>query len=248
MTEELILEMLSSKKLKKFKFVAKSCNIATKGSKLDILLKIKEVINDVKFKKFFSKFWGHSGDWFSFSCTHGIVYYLKFLLRADCVDGLLSFKHQSNIVIVDVAHIAANHASNNRKEDNRKHGKNISRDIYTSDHSKSIPLSKDNFWQVNFPWMPSTNEPLTEVEGNVHLITGSDIHLCLFDRFYEGNSSSDIECLRRINNIPQLNSIVNIQEQEQLHFSFNKIILLQHKEKFLTAEETTTTNSFTHYV
>ena len=53
MTEERILEMLCSEKLKKVKSVAKSCNIATKGSKLDILLKIKEVINknDAKFKK-----------------------------------------------------------------------------------------------------------------------------------------------------------------------------------------------------
>ena len=45
LTEERTLEMLSSEKLKKIKYVAKSCNIATKGSKLDILLKIKEVIN-----------------------------------------------------------------------------------------------------------------------------------------------------------------------------------------------------------
>ena len=48
MTEERTLEMLSFEKLKKVKSVAKSCNIATKGS----LLKIKEVINknDAKFK------------------------------------------------------------------------------------------------------------------------------------------------------------------------------------------------------
>ena len=77
MTEERILEMLSSEKLKKVKSVAKSCNIATQGSKLDILLKIKEVINknDAIFKKVFFKLWGHSGSWLSFSCTHGIVYY-----------------------------------------------------------------------------------------------------------------------------------------------------------------------------
>ena len=55
MTEERILEMLSSEKLKKVKSVAKSCNIDTKGSKLDILLKIKKVINKnyAKFKKVF---------------------------------------------------------------------------------------------------------------------------------------------------------------------------------------------------
>ena len=77
--------------------------------------------------------------------------------------------------------------------------------------------------EVNFPRMLSTNEPLTEVEGNVHPITGSDIHLCPLDRFYEGNSPSDIEFLRRINNIPQLNNVVNIQIQEQLHLRFDKI-------------------------
>ena len=77
--------------------------------------------------------------------------------------------------------------------------------------------------ELNFPRMSSTNEPLTEVEGNLHSITESDIHLCLFDRFYEANSSSDIEYLRRTNSIPQLNSNVNIEVQEQLHLRFDKI-------------------------
>ena len=43
MREERIFEMLSSEKLKKVKSVAKSCNIATAGSKIDILLKSNEV-------------------------------------------------------------------------------------------------------------------------------------------------------------------------------------------------------------
>ena len=128
-TEERILEMISSEKLKKVISIAKSCSIATKGSKLDILLKIEKVKNknDAKFKKIFSKPWGNSGDWLPFSCPRGIAYYLKFLLRAescrDYVNGLLSLKHQLNIVIVDMAHVVANHANNTCKEDNRKHGK-----------------------------------------------------------------------------------------------------------------------------
>ena len=63
MTEERIFKMLFSEKLKKVKSVAKSCNIVTKGGKLDILSKIKEIINenDTKFKKLFSKLWGHLG-------------------------------------------------------------------------------------------------------------------------------------------------------------------------------------------
>ena len=51
--------------------------------------------------------------------------------------------------------------------------------------------------EVNFPRMSSTNEPLTEVEGNVHPITGNESSL--------------------------LNSVVNIQVQEQLHLRFDKI-------------------------
>ena len=71
-------------------------------------------------------------------------------------------------------------------------------------------------------WMSSTNEPLTKIEGNVHPITGSAIHLCLFARFYEGNSSSDMEYLRRINNIAQLNGVANSQVQEQLFTLWQK--------------------------
>ena len=130
-----------------------------------------------------------------------------------------------------MAHIVANHANNTRKEDNRKYGKADEEGrlffpyegrVASSDDSKSIRLSKENLLEVNFPWMSTTNKPLKEIEGNVHPITGSDIHLCLFDRFHEGNSSSDIEYLRRINNIPQLNSVVNSQVQEQLHLRFDK--------------------------
>ena len=52
------------------------------------------------------------------------------------------------------------------------------------------------------------------------ILTGSD--LCLSDRFHERNSFSDIKYLRRINNIPQHNSVVNSQVQEQLHLRFDK--------------------------
>ena len=140
-------------------------------------------------------------------------------------------KHQTIILIVDLAHIVANHANNTRKEDNRKYGKADEEGrlffpyeghVGSSDDSESIRLSREKLLDVNFPWMSFTNEPLTKIEGNVHPITGSDIHLCLFGRLHEGNSSSDIEYLRRINNIPQLNSVVNSQVQEQLHLRFEK--------------------------
>ena len=96
--------------------------------------------------------------------SHGIVHYLKFLLRAescrDYVDGLLLLKDQPNIVIVDMAHIVANHANNTRKEDNKKYGKAEEEGrllfpyegrVASSDDSESIRLSKENLLEVNFP-------------------------------------------------------------------------------------------------
>ena len=147
------------------------------------------------------------------------------------VDGLLSLEHQPNIVIIDMVHIVANHENNTNQGDNRKYGKADEEGrllfpyegrVASSDDSESIHLSKENLLEVNFPWMSSTNEPLTKIEGNVNPITGSDTHLGIFDRFYEESSSSGIEYLRRINNIPQLNSAVNSQIQEQLHLHFDK--------------------------
>ena len=77
-------------------------------------------------REIYSKIWGHSGGWLSFSCPHGVAYYLKFLLRSessrDYVDRLLSMKHLSNITVIDLAHIVANHALVSRKEDVIKYG------------------------------------------------------------------------------------------------------------------------------
>ena len=69
MKEERILEMLSSHSFHKVKTYAETCNVSTKGNKLDIIMHIKSVItrDDEKFKKLFSKMWGHSGGWLIFS-------------------------------------------------------------------------------------------------------------------------------------------------------------------------------------
>ena len=55
--------------------------------------------------------------------------------------------------------------------------------------------------------MPNTGSTSkqSDFKKDAHPVTGSDAHLCLFDKFHERNSSSKIEALRRIANIPQLN-------------------------------------------
>ena len=80
-------------------------------------MKIKSLIsdNDEKFKKTFSKLWGCSCAWLSGTCPHGVVYELKFVLRAesprDYVDVLLSMKFQPNICIIDMAHMVVAHGN-----------------------------------------------------------------------------------------------------------------------------------------
>jgi len=75
-TEERILEMLSQDTVKKVRSAAKTCGVSTKGTKVDILMRIKSRISNEneKFKKLFTKLWGHSGGWLMFSCLHSIVY------------------------------------------------------------------------------------------------------------------------------------------------------------------------------
>ena len=99
MTEERLIEMLSNDNLRKVKSVAKTCMVSTVGSKMDIIMRINVAAlkEGKKCRKIYSKIWSHSGGWLSFSCPHGVVYYLKFLLQFesshDYVDGLLSMEH-----------------------------------------------------------------------------------------------------------------------------------------------------------
>ena len=85
MTEKRLLEMLSNDALRKVKSAAKTCKVSAVGSKIDIRMRIKAAaLKDGKrFRKTFSKIWGHFGGWLSFSCPHGVVCYLKFLLPSE---------------------------------------------------------------------------------------------------------------------------------------------------------------------
>ena len=76
---------------------------------------------------------------------------------------------------------------------------------------------------VSFPWMPNTSSTSKQsnFKKDAHPVTGSDAHLCLFDKFHGRNSSSEIEALRRSGNIPELNGLFNSKIEEQLHLKFD---------------------------
>ena len=116
-TEERLLELLHNHTFAEVEKFARSLGAQPKGNKLDIIMNIKRFIskdND-KFSKAFTKLWGCSGGWLSGACPHGVVYALKFVLRAesprDYVDLLLSMKHQPNVTVIDMANMLAAHGN-----------------------------------------------------------------------------------------------------------------------------------------
>ena len=180
--------------------------------------------------------WGHSGGWLSFSCLHGVVYCLKFLLRAescrDYVDGCLSMSNLPNVFVANMAQIVAKHANRSRREDIEKYNKedNEGKRFRPYDGRAANLEIKDNVKNANdgtlsdsYPWMPNTGSTSKQsnFKKDAHLVTGSDAHLCLFDKFHERNSSSEIQALHRIGNIPELNCFFNSEIEEQLHLKFD---------------------------
>ena len=122
-----------------------------------------------------------SGWWLSASCPHGIVYALKFLLRAqsprDYVDILFSMKVQPNIVILDIAPMVATSGNN------WKPGMcNPNLGWLACPSGDNISLASSGRLIVDLPWLEC---PTKE-------------HYCLFDTFREINTSKKSEILRRV--------------------------------------------------
>ena len=90
------------------------------------------------------------------------------------------------------------------------------------DDTDNVAWREDEL-QVSFPWMEGcTVVPENEAfEGEPYPINGSKTRLCLFDRFHEKNTVSEVEILRRVTFIPQLHDILNTQVEEQLHLRYD---------------------------
>ena len=99
-------------------------------------------------------------------------------------------------------------------------------------------MSNDNNLHVSFPWIAKQEQQKNKTctESNTHPVTGSDVHLCLFDKFHERNTTSKTEVLRSIGNITELNGKFNseIEEQLQLKFDNDKIFLNMMQPKLIS--------------
>ncbi len=216
--------MIHQSPLRDIRTFARQLGLNGTGSKLDIIMAIKKAVgmDEEKFKKAFSKLWGCSGGWASGTCPHGVMYALKFVLRSespcDYVDLLLSMKFQPNITIIDIANLVAAHG--NKCKENMFHphnGKVLEPTI------ENVTKGINGELEVSFNWLETLGISFnTETEEHGHPITGSNVHLSLFDRLHEKNVKKEDEVLRRVTHVKQLNRLINTQGQEQLNNVYNK--------------------------
>uniref|UniRef100_A0AAZ1X0Y9 Uncharacterized protein n=1 Tax=Oreochromis aureus TaxID=47969 RepID=A0AAZ1X0Y9_OREAU len=107
-TEDRLLDELAKQKVGVVRKLCKACNIDSKGSRFDLITRLREKMKSRQtYDKVFQSIWGASGGWSVILCPHGIVYSVKFNLRAesprDFADLLLSWKHMPNVCVYDFA-------------------------------------------------------------------------------------------------------------------------------------------------
>ena len=105
LSEERLLEHLCESKLLNIRKLACEANVSAIGSKFDIINRIKTALGKDKggFNEIFKQQFRFSGGWLTMACKHGVIYTLKFLLRAesprDYIDVLRSLKFKANIFL-----------------------------------------------------------------------------------------------------------------------------------------------------
>ena len=135
--------------------------------------------------KFFRNVWGCSGGWVSGCCIHGIVYVLKFVLRAessrDYVDLLLSMKFQPNVTIIDMANMVAAHG--NKRQRGMFH---LHNGMVAEPCQENVDKARQRSLLVSLPWLDRScrkgSTLSTEME-DAHPISGSDVKMCLLIAF-----------------------------------------------------------------
>ncbi|XP_073676614.1 uncharacterized protein [Garra rufa] len=221
MTEERLSDELMNLKVADIRKLCKACGVGTEGSKTDLLSRLrKEMQNRTAYDKIFQKVWGASGGWAAILCPCGIVYSVKFLLRAesprDFTDMLFSWKHIPNICIYDFARGLATH-SNLRRPEAMPFTPFEGRLAESTENN--ITAAESGTLTISLPWI---KEKKMDEDDNCHPVTGSSEHYALSDKFHEANSKDKRDTLRKIQIVPELAGRVNTQAAEQLFAGMRK--------------------------
>ncbi|XP_076869611.1 uncharacterized protein LOC143519745 [Brachyhypopomus gauderio] len=220
-TEERLVDELKKQKVGTVRKLCKECHIDPKGSRDDLIVRLhQEMKTRHTYDKVFQKIWGASGGWCVIACPHGVVYSLKFNLRAesprDFTDLLLSWKHLPNVSIYDFARGLATHA-------NLRFPTSIPFRPYegrlTEPTFKNISAAQKGKLKVCLPWL---DEKAKNPHSIGHPVTGASCHFVLYDKLHERNSKDQRDVLRRIDLVPELQGSVNSQVAEQLFGSMRK--------------------------
>lgn len=147
-------------------------------------------------------------------CPHGVVYSLKFNVRAESPRGytdlLFSWRHLPNISVFDFARGLATHA-NLRCPDTLPFHPNEGR--LAEPTKENIAAAVQGKLQVSLPWLLEKRE---NPDPNGHPLTGSSQHYVLYDKFHEANTKDPRDVLRRISHVSELEGWLNSQVAEQL--------------------------------
>lgn len=155
------------------------------------------------------------------TCPHGIIYTLKFVLWAesprDYVHLLLSMAHQPNSIINDMAKMLVAHGNKRTKDMVYPFNGMVAEPTQIN-----IQKALDGKQEVSLPWLDSGKEGNLAIQSfEVHPVLGSAKHLYLFDRLHERNVKKEEETLHCVMNITELKGKPNPQKDEKLHAPYN---------------------------
>ncbi|XP_016407530.1 uncharacterized protein LOC107739835 [Sinocyclocheilus rhinocerous] len=218
-TEERLEEVLTNLKVDVVRRLCKQCGLDPSGSKMNLVVRLRqEMRNRSSYDKVFQKVWGASGGWAVITCPCGVVYSLKFLIRAesprDYADCLLSFKHFPNIY--DFARGLATYTYLRELEcvPFRPYEERLKEPT-----PENIKLAVEGKLKVNLLWL---KEKKDNVDPDCHPITGSAEHYALYDLFHEKNTKDARDALCNVQIVPELAGWVNSQCAEQLFSDMRK--------------------------
>ncbi|KAM3605857.1 uncharacterized protein V6R79_006120 [Siganus canaliculatus] len=220
LTEGHLMDELMKQKVSTLRKLCKSCNVETKGSRMDILNRLRDKMQSRHTYDKVQSIWGASGGWSVIMCPHGIVCSLKFNLRAesprDFADLLLSWKHIPNVCVYDFACGLAAHA-NLRAPDNPPFQPHEGR--LASPTKENIDAAVHQKLKVHLPWLV---ERMQHPEANGHPMTGSSQHYVLYNKFHQSNTKDPRDILRRMNVVPELQGSLTSQVAVQLFAALRK--------------------------
>ncbi|XP_028649584.2 HMG domain-containing protein 3 [Erpetoichthys calabaricus] len=221
LSEDRLVDELMKQKVGVVRKLCRACNIDSRGSRMDMLSRLRaEMRTRQCYDKIFQKIWGASGGWSVILCPHGVVYSLKFNLRAesprDYADLLFSWRHLPNVSVYDFARGLATHG-------NLRMPSSIPFQPHEGRLAKStqenIDSAKQGRLKISLPWLTEKSE---NPSPQSHPVTGSADHYVLYDRLHESNTKDPQDVLRRINLVPELQGWLNSQVVEQFFANLRK--------------------------